>query len=61
MLRGPLRCRHTEQAHGLQFAKAAGARVIVITSSAEKGQLLKSLGADHVLIIKKTPTRVKVL
>lgn len=34
---------------GLQFAKAAGAKVIATTSSAEKAELLKKLGADHVL------------
>jgi NADPH:quinone reductase-like Zn-dependent oxidoreductase len=33
----------------LQFAKAAGARVIATTSSAEKTQTLKKLGADHVI------------
>lgn len=34
---------------GLQFAKAAGARVIATTSSAEKGETLRKLGADHVI------------
>ena len=38
-----------------QLAKAAGARVIATTSSAEKAQLLKSLGADHVLNYKENP------
>ncbi|KAK0625147.1 hypothetical protein B0T17DRAFT_492887 [Bombardia bombarda] len=33
----------------LQFAKAAGATVIATTSSAEKGEMLKRLGADHVI------------
>ncbi|KAK0744606.1 hypothetical protein B0T21DRAFT_389896 [Apiosordaria backusii] len=33
----------------LQFAKAAGAIVISTTSSAEKAEMLKKLGADHVL------------
>ncbi|KAK4442702.1 hypothetical protein QBC34DRAFT_224586 [Podospora aff. communis PSN243] len=33
----------------LQFAKAAGARVIATTSSAAKAQKLKKLGADHVI------------
>ena len=37
----------------LQFAKAAGARVISTTSSAEKGEQLKKLGADHVLNYKE--------
>ena len=39
----------------LQFAKAAGARVIATTSSAEKAELLKKLGADHVINYKETP------
>lgn len=34
---------------GLQFAKAAGAKVIATTSSAEKAEQLKKLGADHVI------------
>ncbi|KAF2152407.1 NAD(P)-binding protein [Myriangium duriaei CBS 260.36] len=33
----------------VQFAKAAGARVIATTSSKEKGERLKQLGADHVI------------
>jgi NADPH:quinone reductase-like Zn-dependent oxidoreductase len=33
----------------LQFAKAAGARVIATTSSAAKADKLKALGADHVI------------
>ncbi|KAK4196118.1 hypothetical protein QBC40DRAFT_314252 [Triangularia verruculosa] len=33
----------------LQFAKAAGAHVISTTSSAEKAEMLKKMGADHVL------------
>jgi len=39
----------------LQFAKAAGARVIATTSSAEKAEMLKKLGADHVINYKETP------
>lgn len=39
----------------LQFAKAVGAKVISTTSSAEKANRLKELGADHVLDYKKTP------
>lgn len=38
----------------LQFAKAAGARVIV-TSSNEKLEKLKELGADHLINYKETP------
>ncbi|KAI3339269.1 hypothetical protein F4824DRAFT_456640 [Ustulina deusta] len=34
---------------GLQFAKAAGATVIATTSSKEKEEIVKKLGADHVL------------
>jgi NADPH:quinone reductase-like Zn-dependent oxidoreductase len=37
----------------VQFAKAAGAKVIATTSSASKGEKLKSLGADHVLNYKE--------
>lgn len=37
----------------VQFAKAAGAKVIATTSSAEKGEKLKALGADHVLNYKE--------
>lgn len=38
-----------------QFAKAAGARVISTTSSPQKAEILKRLGADHVLDYKKNP------
>ncbi len=38
---------------GVQFAKAAGARVIATTSSNEKGEKLKQLGADHVINYKE--------
>lgn len=34
---------------GLQFAKAAGARVIATTSSSDKAAQLTKLGADHVI------------
>jgi len=37
----------------VQFAKAAGATVIATTSSAKKAEVLKSLGADHVLNYKE--------
>ncbi|KAI1812215.1 hypothetical protein GGS20DRAFT_578518 [Poronia punctata] len=37
----------------LQFAKAAGATVIATTSSKEKAETLKKLGADHVLNYKE--------
>ncbi|KAJ5466290.1 Polyketide synthaseenoylreductase [Penicillium desertorum] len=40
---------------GLQYAKAAGAVVIATTSSAEKAEKLKALGADHVINYKTTP------
>ncbi|KAL6405500.1 alcohol dehydrogenase [Ilyonectria robusta] len=40
---------------GLQFAKAAGARVIATTSSAAKAEILKKFGADHVINYKETP------
>jgi NADPH:quinone reductase-like Zn-dependent oxidoreductase len=38
----------------LQFAKAAGATVIATTSSAEKVEKLKKLGADHIINYKET-------
>ncbi|KAM0637011.1 hypothetical protein ACHAQF_009176 [Verticillium nonalfalfae] len=40
---------------GLQFAKAAGARVIATTSSPVKAEMLKKLGADHVINYKENP------
>jgi NADPH:quinone reductase-like Zn-dependent oxidoreductase len=40
---------------GLQFAKTAGARVIATTSSSVKADMLKKLGADHVINYKETP------
>ncbi|NBC67083.1 MAG: zinc-binding dehydrogenase [Bacteroidetes bacterium] len=39
----------------LQFAKAAGAKVIATTSSKEKMEYLKNLGADHVINYKEYP------
>jgi NADPH:quinone reductase-like Zn-dependent oxidoreductase len=39
----------------LQFAKAAGARVIATTSTSEKAELLKKHGADHVINYKENP------
>ncbi|MCJ1232365.1 hypothetical protein MMC14_000317 [Varicellaria rhodocarpa] len=39
----------------LQFAKAAGATVIATTSSSEKAETLKRLGADHVINYKSDP------
>jgi NADPH:quinone reductase-like Zn-dependent oxidoreductase len=39
----------------LQFAKAAGATVIATTSSAQKAETLKNLGADHVINYKTDP------
>jgi NADPH:quinone reductase-like Zn-dependent oxidoreductase len=39
----------------VQFAKAAGATVIATTSSAEKAEILKKLGADHVINYKDEP------
>lgn len=39
----------------LQFAKAAGATVIATSSSAEKLEQLKALGADYVINYKETP------
>lgn len=39
----------------LQFAKAAGAKVIATTGSPDKVALLKKIGADHVLNYKEDP------
>ena len=39
----------------LQFAKAAGATVIATSSSNEKLERLKAMGADHVINYKETP------
>jgi len=39
----------------IQFAKAAGATVIATTSSERKSEILKKLGADHVINYKATP------
>lgn len=39
----------------LQFAKAAGARVIATTGSKDKEAALKKLGADYILNYKETP------
>lgn len=39
----------------VQFAKAAGATVIATTSSAKKAEVLKKLGADHVINYNETP------
>ncbi|KAK2034128.1 zinc-binding dehydrogenase [Colletotrichum zoysiae] len=38
----------------IQFAKAAGARVISTTSSAEKARILEALGVDHVINYRET-------
>ncbi|MCI3270102.1 zinc-dependent alcohol dehydrogenase family protein [Streptomyces cylindrosporus] len=40
----------------VQFAKTLGARVVATTSSPEKAERLKSLGADHVLNHTENPT-----
>ena len=39
----------------LQFAKAAGARVISTTSTKSKAEILRKLGADHVINYKDDP------
>lgn len=44
----------------LQFAKSAGARVISTTGSDAKVELLKKLGADHVINYRQTPDWGKV-
>jgi NADPH:quinone reductase-like Zn-dependent oxidoreductase len=40
---------------GLQFALAAGAEVIALTSSEEKIQKVKALGAQHIINYKEVP------
>ncbi|KKP04654.1 zinc-binding dehydrogenase [Trichoderma harzianum] len=40
---------------GIQFAAAAGATVVATTSSEEKGELLKKLGATYIINYKETP------
>lgn len=40
---------------GVQFAKAAGAKVIATTSSSEKAKLLEKLGADHIINYREEP------
>ncbi len=40
---------------GLQLAKAAGARVAITSSSAEKLERMKALGADFVINYRKNP------
>ncbi|KAM5351157.1 hypothetical protein ACJ41O_003880 [Fusarium nematophilum] len=39
----------------VQFAKAAGAKVIATTSSADKAKVLEKLGADHIINYRETP------
>ncbi|KAM5341771.1 hypothetical protein ACJ41O_014802 [Fusarium nematophilum] len=39
----------------VQFAKAAGARVIATTSSGQKAKMLEKLGADHIINYTETP------
>ena len=57
---GPGDCVLTQGSGGvsvfaLQFAKAAGARVIATSSSDTKLELLRELGADHVINYRNTP------
>lgn len=57
---GPGSCVLTQGSGGvsvfaLQFAKAAGARVIATSSSREKLARLRELGADHVINYRDTP------
>jgi NADPH:quinone reductase-like Zn-dependent oxidoreductase len=46
---------------GLQFAKAAGYRTVITSSSDEKLARAKALGADHVVNYKTTPGWSKVV
>jgi NADPH:quinone reductase-like Zn-dependent oxidoreductase len=45
----------------LQFAKAAGAEVIITSSSDEKLERAKALGADHVINYRETPATSKMV
>ncbi len=45
----------------LQFAKAAGAEVIITSSSDEKLERAKALGADHLVNYRETPETSKVV
>ena len=45
----------------LQFAKLKGATVIGTTSTKEKAELAKSLGADHVIVYTEEDTVQRVL
>jgi NADPH:quinone reductase-like Zn-dependent oxidoreductase len=63
MVEGPLRCGEIVVVQGtggvslfaLQFAKAAGAIVIATSSSDEKLERLRKLGADHVINYRSQP------
>jgi NADPH:quinone reductase-like Zn-dependent oxidoreductase len=46
---------------GLQFAKAAGYRTVITSSSDEKLKRAKALGADHVVNYKTTPDWAKAV
>ncbi|MFN3522197.1 MAG: zinc-dependent alcohol dehydrogenase family protein [Phenylobacterium sp.] len=46
---------------GLQFAKAAGYRTVITSSSDEKLRRAKALGADHVVNYKTTPDWAKAV
>jgi alcohol dehydrogenase len=45
----------------VQFAKMAGAEVYAATSSVEKGERLKALGADHIINYAETPDFSRVV
>ena len=47
-------CSHLATRFALQFAKSTGATVIATTSSNEKAEVLKTLGADHIINYKET-------
>ncbi len=44
---------------GLQFAKAAGLRALITSSSDEKLARAKALGADHLVNYRQTPEWAK--
>ena len=66
----PLRPGHTCLVHAgaggvgqllIQLAKARGAQVITTVGSAEKAAIVKSLGADHVILYRERDFRAEVM
>lgn len=47
--------------HGVQVARALGGRVIAVTTSPQKNDLLKEIGADHVVVGRDEPYASQIL